>query len=180
MPSNLSENTILILSDEPMNIDVLTEALKDEYRLLETTVSRNGLERVCSEESVDLILLDILLPDQENLRICSRLQMDPNIRNIPVLILSAANQEKDILSGFAAGAIDYITKPYRLSILKARIHSQFAFIRAKEALLQNLQELERFSMIAIDREKRMIALKKEVNDLQDKLGQGKKYKIIEP
>ncbi|MDH3347590.1 MAG: response regulator [Desulfobulbaceae bacterium] len=133
MSSKQFRHTLLIFSYEYDNIEILDEAFASEYLIIKTIAYNNALEIACSEKPVDLILLDILIPDNESLGFCHEILKSPTARNIPIIILSATNQEKDIINCFDAGAVDYITKPYRLSIIKQRIKSQLELIRVKDA-----------------------------------------------
>lgn len=110
--------TILIVDDEPAIIDVLLYNLKKEgYRIIEAT---DGITAVnmALEEKPDLILLDIMLPRLDGLSVCKRIK---NSMNVPIIMLTARDSEIDKILGLELGADDYITKPFSVRELVARV-----------------------------------------------------------
>ena len=110
--------TILIVDDEKMIINLLKHNLEKEgYNVIE---ANDGLEAidVATEKKPDLILLDIMLPKLDGLSVCKRIK---NVMNVPVLIVSAKDEELDKIVGLELGADDYITKPFSVRELLARI-----------------------------------------------------------
>ena len=81
---------------------------------------KKGLKDARSYEP-DLILLDLMLPGIQGIDVCRVIKSDENIKNIPIIILSALGQEEDIVLGLEAGADDYVSKPFSLDVLNARI-----------------------------------------------------------
>jgi len=128
------QQKILVVDDEPINIDVLGGLLKQDYRLI---VAKNGERALKAAQSgnPDLILLDIMMPDMDGYEVCRRLKADESTREIPVIFITAMNQADDETLGFELGAADYITKPVSPPILKARVKTQLA-------LTQNRKELQ--------------------------------------
>ncbi len=115
---NEYKKTILIVDDEKMIINLLKHNLEKEgYNVIE---ANDGLEAidVATEKKPDLILLDIMLPKLDGLSVCKRIK---NIMNVPVLIVSAKDEELDKIVGLELGADDYITKPFSVRELLARI-----------------------------------------------------------
>ena len=135
--------TLLILSDIPESLGLLEYALKDEYCIVKEVIDREGLMNLPAAPA-NLILLDINITGRNGFDLCRRLQEVPETENIPLIILSALNQEKDIIAGFAAGAVDYITKPYKLSIVRARVKTQFKLLHAQEVAEQANQAKSKF------------------------------------
>ncbi|MCK5679826.1 response regulator, partial [bacterium] len=116
MNGNALRKTLLILSDHPENMELLGDALEDEYCIVKEELDSNGLKNLSSLPMADLILLDTNLMGRNGLDLRCWLREVPGIEQVPVMILSALNHEEDIVAGFAAGAVDYIAKPYKLSI----------------------------------------------------------------
>lgn len=115
---NEYKKTILIVDDEKMIINLLTHNLKKEgYNVIE---ANDGLEAidVAAEQKPDLILLDIMLPKLDGLSVCKRIK---NMMNVPILMVSAKDEELDKIVGLELGADDYITKPFSVRELLARI-----------------------------------------------------------
>ncbi|MEN8199297.1 MAG: response regulator [Thermodesulfobacteriota bacterium] len=127
------QETILVVCDALDNVDILSQALKNTYEIVQAAVNSETVERVCSKQPVNLILLDILVPDEDSLQLCRSLKERSQTSWIPIIILSASHREKDIVSSFSVGVADYIRKPYKLSIVKERIKSQLELLRARNA-----------------------------------------------
>lgn len=125
--------TILIVDDERVNIEVLGEALGGDYEILVATSGPEAL-KIAFEQIPDLILLDIVLPDMDGNEVCRRLKADPRTRPVPVIFITAMNDEQEEARGLAAGAIDYITKPIRPQTVKARVHNHIELKRYQDFL----------------------------------------------
>jgi phosphoserine phosphatase RsbU/P len=125
--AELADRRILIVDDVRSNVDLLVLALKGHYRL---TVAFNGetaLREVVARPP-DLILLDVMMPGMDGYEVCRRLKSDPTTRDIPIVFLSSLDEGRDKAAGFEAGAADYITKPFEILEVKARVR---ALLRAK-------------------------------------------------
>ncbi len=114
------KQTILIVDDERLNIDILGNELHGTYRILTAESGPQAL-KMLGENVVDLIILDIMMPVMDGLETCRRLKIAPNTRDIPVIFISACQDDEDEEYGLRLGAIDYIKKPFYLPIVKARI-----------------------------------------------------------
>jgi len=122
---------IQIIEDEPDIADLLEfNIINAGYKSSKSKDGETGLEKV-REMQPDLILLDLLLPGINGLDVCSILKSDTQTKSIPIIMLTALGQEKDIVKGLESGADDYITKPFSVEILLARI---------KAVLRRNLSE----------------------------------------
>jgi sigma-B regulation protein RsbU (phosphoserine phosphatase) len=138
----LSERRILIVDDTKANVDVLVHALKDDYKLTIALDGPAALERL-KKTPADLVLLDIMMPGMDGYEVCRRLRSDPQTRDIPVLFLSALDEVKDKVAGFEAGGTDYVTKPFEVLEVRARVRSLLearAYAEARrEALAKELR-----------------------------------------
>lgn len=114
-----SKQTILIVDDIKENIDVLLELLR-EYDCIPALDGESAIE-IAQEEDIDLILLDIMMPDMDGFKVSRRLKANPMSRKVPIIFLTAKNKQEDIQKGFACGGVDYITKPFHYDELQARI-----------------------------------------------------------
>ena len=103
---------ILVVDDDPGVIQILEANLN--HANFEVISAANGTQALAkaSEERPDLILLDVMLPDLDGLEVCRRLKQGPDTGHIPIIIVSAKVKSKDRIAGIAAGAEDYITKPF--------------------------------------------------------------------
>lgn len=104
--------TVLIVDDEPNIVELVRVTLEDErVRVLEATGGVEALARAEAAEP-DLILLDVQLPDLSGLDVCRRLRVQPRFAATPIVMLTAAAQQDDVARGLAAGATQYLTKPF--------------------------------------------------------------------
>ncbi|HEX6811259.1 MAG TPA: fused response regulator/phosphatase [Planctomycetota bacterium] len=119
---DLAECRILIVDDAKANVDVLVEALRGEYKL---SVALNGESalRMIEKAPPDLVLLDIVMPGIDGYEVCRRLRAAAPTRELPVMFLSALEDVANKARGFEVGANDYLTKPFEILEVKARVHS---------------------------------------------------------
>ena len=114
-------NLILVIEDEPDIREIIEFNLtKFNYNVLLANNGEKGIKQARSDEP-DLILLDLMLPGIQGLDVCRIIKSDENLKNTPIIILSALGQEQDIIKGLEAGADDYVNKPFSMDILNARI-----------------------------------------------------------
>ncbi len=132
--NDLHKNSILIVDDIPANIKVLGESLKAEYRIRLATDGEKALKMATSTTPPDIILLDIVMPKMDGYEVCRRLKEDPTSRNIPVIFITAMAEEEDETKGLACGAVDYITKPFSLPIVRARVKTHLELKRHRDTL----------------------------------------------
>ena len=112
---------ILIVDDEPFNIDVLQQELEElDYELITASNGQEALDKIKSQQP-DLILLDLMMPVLDGFAVLSEIKGDNDLRDIPVIIVSAASDSKSIVKGIKQGADDYITKPIDAESLKAKL-----------------------------------------------------------
>ena len=127
-----SKKTILVVDDEKPIVDILTYNLQKEgYATLEANDGEEAI-RIATEQKPDLILLDIMLPKIDGLTVCKKLR---HTLNVPILILSAKDEEIDKILGLELGADDYITKPFSIRELIARVKAN---LRKVEAVSNNV------------------------------------------
>ena len=143
------ENTrpkILIIDDEPFNVDYLEQELEDlDY---DTVSGNNGQEALIltETESPDVILLDVQMPVMDGFQALTILKSDPQTRDIPVIIISAAHDMDNVIKGIEMGAEDYLPKPFDPTLLRARITASLE----KKAW----HDLERMYLAQIEAEKK--------------------------
>jgi two-component system, sensor histidine kinase and response regulator len=140
--------TILIVDDTPANLGVLVETLGDAgYQLM---VAEDGEEALAQTEQTqpDLILLDVMMPGIDGFETCRRLKARASTRDVPVLFMTALNETTDKVRAFAAGGVDYITKPIEHEEALARVQTHLALRRLRRELEEQLKVKERFMRIA--------------------------------
>lgn len=120
--TDLSDSRILIVDDVKANVDVLVQALRDDYKL-SVALSGEAALRSVEKNPPDLVLLDILMPGMDGYEVCRRLRAAPRTREVPVMFLSSLEDVQNKARGFEAGANDYLTKPFEVLEVQARVHS---------------------------------------------------------
>jgi len=119
----MSQAKILIVDDEPDLAETVRFSLELEgYSVLVATNGEEGLN-VARQEKPDLILLDLMLPKLDGYKVCRLLKFDERYKSIPILMLTAKTQEKDKILGKETGANEYLTKPFDMDELMAKIKS---------------------------------------------------------
>lgn len=135
--------SILIVDDEPYNIDYLEQELEDLHCL--TSSASNGLEALdrVATEPPDAILLDIMMPQMDGFEVLARLQADEHLRHIPVIVISALDDMASIVRGIKLGAEDYLPKPFDPVLLKARIGASVERKQLREREVQYVEQINR-------------------------------------
>jgi len=128
--------TVLIVDDTPANIEILSEVLDNAYEVLFATNGQDALN-IAFDQNPDLILLDVMMPEMDGYEVCTRLKQDPRTRGIPVIFVTALDQEGDETKGLQLGAIDYFTKPIQPPIVQARVRNHLELKRYRD-FLENL------------------------------------------
>lgn len=129
MQVDISESRILIVDDTKSNIDLLVSLLGSSYRL-SVALDGNSALIQARENNPDLILLDIMMPIMNGFEVCKILKSDPLTSSIPIIFITALDDTEFITKGFKLGAVDYITKPFRIPELRARVHTHLSLRHA--------------------------------------------------
>jgi sigma-B regulation protein RsbU (phosphoserine phosphatase) len=116
------EGKILIVDDAKANVDVLVEALRADYKLGVALDGESALKSI-ERNPPDLVLLDIVMPGIDGYEVCRRLRAEPRTREIPVMFLSSLEEAQQKARGFEVGGNDYVTKPFEMVEVKARVRS---------------------------------------------------------
>lgn len=132
---------ILIVDDTPSNLDILTNALS-QYRLSLALNGESALKIASEVVLPDLILLDIMMPEMDGYEVCRRLKLDERTKDIRVIFLTAKTDTESILKGFKAGGVDYVTKPFNIEELLARVTTQLALKKSMNDVERYLAELK--------------------------------------
>jgi len=134
---------ILIVDDEPFNVDYLEQELEDlEYDTVSATDGQETLVKVMTE-SPDVILLDIMMPIMDGFEVLSHLKSDPYTRDIPVIVISAANDLPSVVKGIEMGAEDFLPKPFDPVLLRARINASLEKKEWHDREKVYIQQIER-------------------------------------
>ncbi|CAK0741011.1 putative cyclic di-GMP phosphodiesterase VC_1348 [Azospirillaceae bacterium] len=133
---------ILIVDDEPINLKVLSDLLRDSYTLSVAKDGPQALARMAAGVMPDLILLDIMMPGMDGIMVCEQLKRNPATADVPIIFVTAMGQPHDETRGFDVGAVDYITKPISPPVLQARVRTHIALVQAQRRLSDQNRELE--------------------------------------
>ncbi|MFK5922453.1 MAG: adenylate/guanylate cyclase domain-containing protein [Verrucomicrobiota bacterium] len=144
MSDPVEKPRILLVDDKPENIDILAELLNGEYQIVVALNGQKALELAAKENSPDIILLDVLMPEMDGYEVCRRLKEDENTREIPVIFVTAMNDVDDETKGFELGAVDFITKPLSPGIVRARVKTQMALKEARDRIEVFSDKLSRY------------------------------------
>lgn len=127
------KSKILIVDDVAENLALLTNLLNREYEIF---FAKNGLKTIemATRNKPDLILLDIVMPGMDGYEVCRRIKKDAVTGDIPVIFLSALDDVHDIVKGFRAGGVDYITKPFQPEEVLARVETQLKIRKLQQEL----------------------------------------------
>lgn len=134
--------SILVVDDTPTNVRLLVQILtKKGYKVF---ISYNGREALSQLETKipDLILLDVMMPDIDGYQVCQQVKADHRFQHVPIIFLSAADKVEDKVKAFSVGGADYITKPFQVAELLARIDNQMGLRRLQKQLIDKNQELQ--------------------------------------
>ena len=132
--------TLLIVDDEPINISIIAKLFHLEYEILAATSGQEALE-IAARCSPDLILLDVVMPVMDGYEVCRRLRESNVTNKIPLIFITAKRETGEEEYGLKQGAIDYITKPFELSIVRARVRNHMN-LKHKTDLLESLAALD--------------------------------------
>lgn len=147
---------ILIVDDEPFNVDYLEQELEDlHYQTLSAVNGKDALEKIESEKP-DLVLLDIMMPIMDGFTVLEKVKANSEIRNIPIIVISANNDLENVVKGIQLGAEDYLPKPFEPTLLQARIQSSLEKKHLRDLQDLYLKSLENELNIARDIQKEFL------------------------
>ena len=129
-----SKQRILIVDDERVNRMVLSAVLKDDNQIILAKSGEQALERLSIDAEIDLILLDVLMPEMDGYEVLRRIKTNDATRDIPVMFITALSSVGDEEHGLNLGACDYIGKPFSPAIVRARVTNLLRFVRQRKLL----------------------------------------------
>ncbi|MFA7240054.1 MAG: HD domain-containing phosphohydrolase [Sulfuricellaceae bacterium] len=136
--------TILIVDDTPEHIEILVQCLRLEYATKVALDGENALQLANTDPIPDLILLDVVMPGaMDGYEVCARLKASEKTRDIPVIFTTALGGAQDESHGFALGAVDYISKPFNSTLVKARIKTHIELKSYRDSLEVQVRERTR-------------------------------------
>ena len=142
-PDPVKKETILVVDDTTDNLSLMSNLLKDLYRVQVAPSGERALRIVGGDNLPDLVLLDIMMPGMNGYEVCKALKAERRTRDIPVIFLTAMSATEDEKKGLELGAVDYITKPISPPILLARVRTHLNMKSAADFLKDQNVYLER-------------------------------------
>ena len=148
-PAHTRMPHILVVDDTPQNLQILAATLPRHIPSCDLSFAQNGKEALeaLGESLPDLILLDVMMPEMSGFEVCSIIKRNPATAHIPVLFLTAKTETADIVTGFKAGAADYITKPFNAEELAARVKTHLKIRENAELIARKNDELHQLVRI---------------------------------
>jgi sigma-B regulation protein RsbU (phosphoserine phosphatase) len=141
MSASSEKKMILVVDDAPVNLQVVSAILKDDFKVRVATSGAKALDLVKIEPHPDLILLDVTMPEMDGYEVCGILKATPEVKDIPVIFLTGKTETEDETKGFEVGAVDYIHKPFSPAVVKARVHTHLVLREAREQLARQLLDI---------------------------------------
>ncbi len=143
----LNTAKVLIVDDQPANLKILKQVLQRDYRLYFAKTGKSALD-IAVKEKVDIILLDIMMPEMNGYDVCRALKSNPLSANIPVIFVTARAEITDEETGFDVGGVDYIVKPITPSIVKARVRTHLSLVRTETLEATQVDLIQRLGRAA--------------------------------
>lgn len=141
--TDLAGMKVMIVDDTPANIDVLRRILADDGFEISIAMSGEAALTLVEKNRPNLILLDVMMPGINGFETCEKLKANPSTKNIPVIFVTAKTEVEDIVSGFNAGSVDYIAKPFKREEVLSRVQTHLKIellIQEQENLNKKLQD----------------------------------------
>lgn len=135
-----TNSTILVVDDNKENLRVVSNYLDEKGYHLALALSGKDAFEILERNRVDLILLDVMMPEMDGFEVCKKLKANQAYKNIPVIFLTAKNEIDDIVEGFKAGGVDYITKPFNQIELHVRVNNHLQLKKARDLLIERNKE----------------------------------------
>jgi len=156
---------ILIVDDVPKNLQVLASILESEEKYdIAAASSANKALKIVENILPDLILLDVMMPEMDGFELCRILKASETTRDIPVIFLTAKTATNDLVKGFQAGAVDYVTKPFNGTELMTRVHTHIELKKSREKLNVSLQKLRLANSEILEKNKKIEEFNRQLTD----------------
>ncbi len=135
--------TLLLVEDNEDLLNVMSHSLAREYHILKATNGKEAIEQLEKAKDIKIVISDVMMPVMNGIELCHYVKKQEELLHIPIILLTAKNSESDIIEGYEAGADDYITKPFQLTLLLAKIKS---LLKNKENLFKDYSDAIYFKM----------------------------------
>ncbi|MBK5418643.1 diguanylate cyclase [Pseudomonas sp. TH31] len=146
LPHSFNRPKLLIVDDQPTNIRVLHELFREDCDVFMATSGEQAIS-VCQSQLPDLILLDVVMEGMDGHEVCRRLKVDPVTQGIPIIFITAQQQESDEELGLGLGAVDFISKPINPTIVRARVRTHLT-LKLQSDLLRSMALMDGLTGVA--------------------------------
>lgn len=140
---------VLIADDMPTNLRLIAGILGEENYQMYFAHDGEMALNMAAELTPDLILLDIVMPKLNGVEVCKQIKANKKIAHIPIIFLTAKDSDDDVIIGFEAGAVDYVTKPFNGVVLRARVNTHIQLKLIRDNQTRRIDELSQAVNIAI-------------------------------
>jgi len=144
--STAEKPRVLVADDVKANVLIVTSALEDDFEIVQATTGPAVLERVAAGD-IDLVLLDVVMPGLDGFDVCRRIKENPATAHVPVIFVTMLEDTVEEAHGFEVGAVDYITKPIRPAIVRARVRTHVELKRTRD-MLERLASVDSLTGVA--------------------------------
>lgn len=138
-----NEGSILIVDDKPENLTVLRQILTEHGYRVRPAISGEIALKTVQADLPDLILLDIVMPNMDGYEVCRKLKADEQTRQVPIIFISALDELEDKVKAFSEGGVDYITKPFQIEEVLARVNTHINLHSLQRCLEKKNTELQK-------------------------------------
>jgi adenylate cyclase len=121
--AKVDKHTILVVDDSVENLQLLSALLRDDYKIKVAKNGKKAIELVQKDPAIDLVLMDVMMPEMDGYTACQILKSDEVTAQVPIIFLTALNDASDETKGFDIGGADFISKPFNAQVVKARIRT---------------------------------------------------------
>jgi len=135
-----SPEIVMVVDDQPLNLKLLEYMLSRQGYVVQSFVRGDAALAAAEERAPDVILLDINMPEMDGFEVCRRLKENPKLASLPVIFLSAVSDPEDKVKAFRAGGVDFITKPFHIEEVQARVETHLALQRTRRAERELLEQ----------------------------------------
>lgn len=167
----MDKATLLVVDDAPENIDLLHAILQPHYHVKVANGGEKALKILQSDQPTDLVLLDVVMPGLDGYEVCRQIKARPQTQHIPVVFVTAMDEQKDEEFGLALGAVDYVTKPFSAPIVLARIRTHLA-------LHDRTRELERQIVMRTQTNAELTEALAQLGAARDKIAQSERLAAV--
>lgn len=140
-----SRFSVLVVDDNKENLKVVSNFLKKEGYRIALALNADDARMILNDNDIDLILLDVMMPGTDGFTLCRQLKEDQALAEIPVVFLTAKTDTSDLVEGFRAGGVDYITKPFHKEELIARVNNHIELAHANKEIVRQAEQIKKIN-----------------------------------